>query len=719
MTNYLKKLFFFCCLITFTLSAQDKLLTLEQAYLKGEPSLINSLPTISIWSEDSNSFLIKDDGKIKIFNLMLNEERLLLDYAELNKSLPYGFDLSKAETNTDSYSKFILSKDNDLYLFQSETKILSKLTDDSGQEINPTFSPNGKFIAYTKNNNLYVFDLAKNSEVQLTFTGSDILYNGYASWIYYEEILGRDSHYRAFYWSPDSKKLTFLQFDDSKVPTFTLTCAEGVHGRVEIERYPKPGDPIPDVKLGIVNLGTNKTTWIDSTINKGNYIALSLFTNDSKSLIYQKMNRGQDTLEIMFSQLDNPKPKEIYKETQKTWVEFIENIYMLKNENGFLFRSEVNGWNHIYHYNFAGKLITQVTNGLWEVKDIALVNEETKTIFFHASKENSTETQLYKTQFDGSEIVKLTDSAGTHSCTVIPNGNYFVDEFSSITKPAELVLYNINDNSKKNIAESKLPEMDNYTLAKVELFTIPTEDGYNLPAKWFLPPNFDESKKYPVIFSVYGGPANATVNNSFPTRGLGNYFLAQNGIIVIQVDNRGSGHFGKRGKDEMYRKLGTWEIDDLVTAVKWLRKKPFVNTYKIAITGGSYGGYTTSMALARAGEYFKYGIAKYAVTDWKLYDNFYTERFMDTPDKNPEGYKYASVITHAENYNGGMLITHGSMDDNVHMQNTIQLIDELQNLDKPFELMIYPNQRHGIRNPKFAHSVKLDVDFWFRKLLDK
>ena len=717
MTNYLKNLFFFSCLITLTLSAQDKLLTLEQAYLGGNPKLLKSLPSISILSNYENSYLITENKKTSIVNLITNKKKILVDYSELNGILPNGFDLSKAETNTANYSKFILSKDDDLYQFQRETKILSKLTDDSPQEINPTFSPDEKYIAYTKNNNLYVFDLAKNSEVQLTFSGSDVVYNGYASWIYYEEILGRDSRYRAFYWSADSKKLAFLQFDDSKVPIFTLTSADGVHGRVEIERYPKPGDTIPNVKLGVVNLATYKTTWIDSTISKANYIAWPLFTNDSKGLIYQKMNRGQDTLEVMISQLDSPNPQEIYKETQKTWVEFIEDIYMLKNENGFLFRSEVNGWNHIYHFNLDSKLIAKVTNGFWAVKDIAHVNEKTKTIFFHASKEKTTEKQLYKTQFDGSEIVKLTRGAGTHSCTVIPNGNYFIDKFSSITNPAKLVLCNINDNSKKNIAESKLPEMDNYTLAIVELLTITTEDGYNLPAKWYLPPNFDEDKKYPVIFSIYGGPGNATVSNSFPTRALGNYYLAQNEIIVIEVDNRGSGHFGKKGKDEMHRKLGTWEIDDLVTAVKWLRKKSFVNHNKIAITGGSYGGYTTSMALARAGEYFKYGIAKYAVTDWKLYDNVYTERFMDTPDENPEGYKYASVITHAKNYKGGMLITHGSMDDNVHMQNTLQLIDELQSLDKPFELMIYPNQRHGIRNPKFAHSVKLDVDFWFRNLL--
>jgi dipeptidyl-peptidase-4 len=366
-----------------------------------------------------------------------------------------------------------------------------------------------------------------------------------------------------------------------------------------------------------------------------------------------------------------------------------------------------------------GKLVNKITDGEWTVKDIALVDEETQTIFFHATKENSTEKNLYKVKFNGNGFTKLTEGEGIHTCTVFENGLYFFDKFSSINHPTRLVLYNMQNNEQQIIADSKSSEMDNYKLGKVEMFTIPTEDGYDLPAKWFLPYDFDETKKYPIIFSIYGGPGSETVSNSFPRRGLGKYYLAQNGIIVIEIDNRGAGHFGKKGKDEMHRRLGTWEIDDLISAVKWLHKKPFIDSSKVAITGGSYGGYTTSMALARAGEYFQYGIAKYAVTDWRLYDNVYTERFMDTPEENPEGYKYGSVMNHAENYKGGMLITHGSLDDNVHMQNTIQLIDVLQNFDKEFELMIYPNQRHGIRYPKYPHSVKLDIDFWFKNLLSK
>jgi dipeptidyl-peptidase 4 len=718
MKNYSKYLLIIILLFSVTITAQQKELTFEQAYLSGHPKLVKSLPTVDVWVE-KDSYLFEEDQKINIINLNSKEESILLDYTELNKNIPEGFDLSKAETHTKNYSKFILDKDNDLFIFDRENSVLTQITNDESMEKNPTFSPDGNLIAYTKNHNLFIFNLIKKEEIQLTHDGSDVVYNGYASWIYYEEILGRSSNYRAFYWSPDSKQIAFLHFDDTKVPTFTLVNADGIHGDLEIMHYPKPGDQIPVVKLGVVNIESHNTTWIDSSTNKGNYIAWSVFTSDNKGLLYQRMNRGQDSLEIVYTQLNNYQSKGIYKETQKTWVEFFDDIYVLENANGFLIRSEVDGWHHIYHYNLEGRLIKKIIVGDWTVKDIAHVDEENKTIFFHANKGRTTDKQLYKISFDGSGLSKLTEGEGTHSCTVIPDGNYFFDKWSSINHPTKLVLYNLLEDKNEVVADSKLPEMDEYKFGKVELFTIPTEDGYKLPAKWFLPYNFDETKKYPIVFSIYGGPGNASVSNSFPRRGLGNYYLAQNGIILIQVDNRGSGHFGKKGKDEMFRNLGKWEIDDLVSAVKWLREKPFVNSNKIAITGGSYGGYTTSMALARAGEYFKYGIAKYAVTDWRLYDNIYTERFMDTPEENPDGYDYGSVMTHAENYKGGMLITHGSMDDNVHMQNTIQLIDELQNLEKDFELMIYPNQRHGIRYHKYPHSAKLDVNFWFKNLLDK
>jgi dipeptidyl-peptidase-4 len=276
----------------------------------------------------------------------------------------------------------------------------------------------------------------------------------------------------------------------------------------------------------------------------------------------------------------------------------------------------------------------------------------------------------------------------------------------------------MSGNSVRFVKDSKLPVMDEYNLGKTELFTIKTGDGYDLPALWILPPGFDEGKKYPVIISIYGGPESQGVANRFP-RGLGDFYLAQNGIIIMAVDHRGSGHFGKAGSSQMHRSLGKWEMNDYIEAVRWLEAKRFIDGEKIGITGGSYGGYVTCMALTYGADYFNYGIADFSVTDWHLYDNVYTERYMDTPDQNPEGYEAGSVLTYADKYKGKLLITHGTIDDNVHMQNSIQLIDKLEDLDKDFEMMLYPGERHGWGGPKGEHLSRLTIKFWFENLLGK
>jgi dipeptidyl-peptidase-4 len=297
-------------------------------------------------------------------------------------------------------------------------------------------------------------------------------------------------------------------------------------------------------------------------------------------------------------------------------------------------------------------------------------------------------------------------------------GKFFIDRFSNIQSPAKIELYTIDGSSIRELGNQKSDTAEEYALGEVEMFTIPTEDGFELPVKWILPPDFDDSKKYPVIFNIYGGPGTADVKNSFSTF-LGPQFFAQNGIISISADNRGSEHFGKKGQAMMHRYLGKWEMEDLISIVKWLRKKDFIDESKIGITGGSYGGYVTCMAMTYGADYFTHGVAEFSVTDWQLYDNVYTERYMDTPEENPDGYKSASALNYVEKYKGKMLLIHGTMDDNVHMQNTIQLVDKLQDINKDFELMLYPNERHGWGPPKYFHSARESVQFWFKHFLNK
>ncbi len=711
-------------LINNYLLSQKKFLTYKQVYNFAEPRLTDPLPKLIGWLDDHHYLEVKSDSSKSIFTPVLMKinvkdfsEEIFIDYRKINKNLPAEFKIENAIAS-ENYTGFLFNQKNDLYYYSLSNNQLLQLTNDTSEEKNPKFSPDGKKIAFTKNNNLYVFDLEKQREIQLTFDGNNLIYNGWASWVYYEEILGRASRYAAFWWSPKSDKICFLRFDDSTVPEFPLFIADGQHGRLEIQRYPKAGDPNPKVKFGIIDLNNLKTIWADFDENVDQYIAFPFWTQDGNQLTIQWMNRDQNNIIIYFVDTSTGRLKVLYNEKQNTWVEWFEDLYFLKNDKGFLLRTSVDGWYHLYHYDMNGKLKKKLTDGNLTVLDIAYVHEKNEKIYFHGWKDNSTEKHLFVVNLNGSSLKQITNIEGTHNCTISPGGNYFFDRYSNINTPTKIDLYTIDGKKIKNICDSKNPIMNQYNLAKVEIFRIPTEDGYQLPAIWYLPPDFDENKKYPVIISIYGGPGSPTVRNSFPYW-LEPFYLAQKGIIYFSVDHRGSGHFGKKGIDLMHRNLGKWEMHDYIETVKWLMTKSFVDTSKIAITGGSYGGYVTALALTYGSNYFKYGIAEFGVMDWKLYDNVYTERYMDRPEKNIDGYKNSSVLNYVKNYRGNLLIIHGTMDDNVHMQNSIQLIYELQKLNKNFELMIYPNARHGITMPLRNHFVKLKTQFWFRNLLNR
>ncbi len=692
-----------------------KKITYEQAYQNKEPVLLKQMTTLS-WLDDQNYLLRERDQKTRATRLMkvfaeTGEKTLYLDYGALEKDLPKGFDASRHVEASPDYSRLIYNSQNDLYLCVPKTRQFKQLTATPAEEQNPRLSPDAKYLAYTRGNNLYVLDLDDGLEHQITADGSEAVYNGWASWVYYEEILGRSSRYAAFWWSPNSRKIVFLRFDDSSVPKFHIARSSGVHGDLEIQRYPKSGDPNPQVKLGIASLPENKIIWADFDENADHYVAWPVWLPTGDRLTVQWMNRGQDNIKIYTVDLKTGKKAEIYDEKQPAWVEFFEDLYFFEDGSGFLLRSDLDGWRHLYYCDSAGKLKARLTEGPWQVASIELIDEKNGWVYFSASKENSAALDLYRVRLDGRGLVRLTKEPGSHRIQVSPGGTYFIDTHSSATTPARQDLCRTDGTFVRNIDQSSTPELAEYILGKKELFTIPTEDGFELPAYWILPPDFDQSRKYPVLFQVYGGPASPRVSDTYPQ--LTQLYLAQEGIIVMSVDHRGSGHFGKKGTALMHRNLGKWEMHDLIEAVKWLRQKQFIDPIRVGITGGSYGGYTTCLALTFGADYFTHGIASSSVTDWKLYDSVYTERYMDTPAENKEGYEFGSVMTHAAKLKGVLLLEHGDMDDNVHMQNTIQLVDALMDKGKMFELMVFPNQRHGFRETKRENANRRAVDFWF------
>jgi dipeptidyl-peptidase-4 len=698
--------------------------------VKGQITQHTSRPdSIMGWTDDThykirsfdanNSVVYKivdiKNGKFITIPAPISDKEILI------RSLPANSKFGANDVLSPDKKSAVLINDNDLFYFTIGDKELRRLTNDKTPEVNPTFSPDGKKIAYTKNKDLYVFDLISNKETRLTTDASDKIYNGYASWVYMEEILGRSSHYAAFWWSPDGNKLAFLRTDETEVPVFTLNRLDepdGIHGRIEATPYPKPGDPNPKVKMGISDLSGSSITWVKTDYNADQYIAWPFWTPDSKKLAIQVLNRDQNEIKIILADPSTGDYSQIYDESRKTWVEFFEDIYVMSDKSGFILRSYKSDWNNLYYYGWDGKLISQVTNLKFRVTGIDRVDEAKKLVYFSATGEESTDSHEFRIGLDGKNLLQISAGHGTHKISISPMGSYFIDTWNSIASPGSIITYNTNGEKLKEIYKFDHTEFDPTKNSKSVFLKIMTTDGqFSMPAIITYPVNFDSVNKYPVVFTIYGGPDSKNVSNRW--QGNNASWYAKNGIITFTVDHRGSGQFGKKGLDFLYRNLGKWEILDYEDAVKWLKTKSYVDPDKIGITGSSYGGYMTCLALTKGAGFWTHGFAGSSVTDWRLYDDVYTERYMDTPQDNPDGYKNASTLTFAENYKGKLYLIHGDMDDNVHFQNSIYLISKLEDAGKTFEFMLYPGGRHGWRGLKSVHSRNEAYNFWLRSFFGK
>ena len=621
--------------------------------------------------------------------------------------------------------KTVVVKNANIFLKENGTE--TQLTFDAAEEKNPILSPDGNYVGYTKNNNLYTVSIADKKETAITSENTKGILNGYASWVYFEEIFGRPTQYRAFWWSPDSKYISFMRFDERQVSMFPIYNSEGQHGFVEETRYPKAGDPNPTVKIGWTSPTGGSITWADFNENEDQYFGWPIWNPNNNSMWMSWMDRGQNNLKIYELDMSTGAKKEVYQEYQKTWIDLEDRvsgrINFLSNNQGYIAQSDASGWNQLYLYTMEGKLINAITSGKYTVTGIKFIDEKNKTIYFTArGLENTARIDLYAVYFNGTELKRLTVGDYNNSQIYLsPDTKKFVTVYSNVNTPTTMGVINKKDKTKTiqiigSAVDSSFKASD---YAKTELIRIKSADGlYELPALVTWPKNMDPNKKYPMLVSIYGGPSAGTVMDSWSNPAFKEN-LAKDGLIQVAFDHRASGHFGKEGVNYMYRNLGYWEMTDYMTMAKWFIENGHADPKKIAITGFSYGGYMSCYALTFGSSVFTHAMAGGSVTSWELYDSHYTERFMDTPKENPEGYKSGSVLTHVKNFKGVLQLVHGTMDDNVHMQNSIQLLSALQDNGKEVEFMLYPGGRHGWGGAKGKHFVDLKTKFIYTHLLEK
>ena len=587
----------------------------------------------------------------------------------------------------------------DYFLYDIATKSLTKLFDFKVQE--PTFSPDGTKIAYARENNLYVYDVASKKSTAITTDGKkNAIINGITDWVYEEEF----AFVRAFDWSKDSKKLGYIRFDETEVPEFSMSVfRKDLYPTIETFKYPKAGEKNSIVSLHIYDVAANATKKVDLGNYNDFYIARLQWTNDNNVLSAQVLNRHQDNLDLLFIDGNTAIAKVILNERDKAYIDVTDNLTFL-NDNSFIWTSEKDGFNHIYVYDKTGKLKNQVTKGNWEVTSYYGFDEKSKTIFFQSTENGSINRDVYKIALDGKNKVRLSKNIGTNAATFSPNFQYFINTFSSASQPAFYTLNETKAGKEIQVIEDNnglVSKLKAYDLPTKEFFVLKTAKGNELNAWILKPKDFDPSKKYPVFMFQYSGPGSQQVANQWINSN--DYWflsLTQQGYIVACVDGRGTGFKGADFKKVTQLQLGKYEVEDQIDAAKVIGAYPYVDASRIGIFGWSYGGFMASNCIFQGNDVFKMAIAVAPVTNWRFYDSVYTERYMQTPQENANGYDKNSPINHVEKLKGKFLLIHGSADDNVHVQNSMEMMEALIQANKQFDSQIYPDKDHGIYGGK-------------------
>ena len=701
--------------LTLAAHAQKKPITVETIVAERNTTGLGPIQ----WAPGGKQFAWLEKKELWLYDVRSGQRKVLvnlddLDAKAVKSAAPQAFDWTNRHVSEQSFAwsggggEILVSSTGDLFLLHVETGKWDQLTATAEAERDAKLSPDGRYVSFRREHDLYSLEIASRKTARLTSDGSETSLNAELDWVYPEELEIGTAHW----WSPDSKQVAYLQLDVSREPVFPQVDVLNLRARFEPERYPKAGTPNADARVGIVSASGGQTRWMDVGETRDNLLARVLWLPDSKAVAVERLNRIQNRLDLLIADMATGAARVALDEEDPAWINVNDDLLFLKDGKEFLWGSERDGFHHLYLYSTEGKQLRQLTRGEWGVETVAGVDESAGEVYYTSTEQSPLERHLYAVRLDGKHRRRISTERGTHVISMSPDYALYLDTTSSLSSPPRRTIHRKDGAETAVFREADRSLADEYEILPTEIHKVKTPDGALLYGKLIKPAGFKEGKKYPVVVFIYGGPrVGQSVLDVWPEH-FWDQVLAQRGFVIWELDNRGTWGRGHRWESIIYHNLGAHELEDQKEGIRYLQSLGFADTSRMGMFGWSYGGYMTLYTLTHAPGLFRAGIAGAPVTHWRNYDSIYTERYMGLPGENAAGYESASALTHAAELHDKLLLIHNLEDDNVHFQNTVQFMDALERADRPFELMLYPQKSHGVSGALRRHLYDTMVEFF-------